>query len=655
MTQAIASEGPVPWRLALVVGCLAAIFIIDLLTPRGIVDGALYVLPIWYARRLAWRYGIVVIAAVATSLVILGYFTSPEGVDVFTSVINRGLAIAVIWAMAGALLLNRVHRASLNQANAILKQRSGELNEAMGLLEEQLKAVREIEAALRASERRFRRLFDANMIALAFWSADGTIRDANDAWLSITGYTREDLVAGDINWEKATPPEYAELDRKAAEELSATGSCSPFEKEYVSKDGARVPVLVGAATIGGPASEAVTYVVDLSRIRALEEQIRQGQKMEAVGQLAGGIAHDFNNLLTVILGNLQLLEGMLKDQPEASELLQEASKASWRGAELCKRILAFSRRQNLSPESISVNDLVEGMETLLRRTLGQDVAVEFDLGSDLAAIVVDPGQLENAILNLALNSHDAMSEGGTLSVRTVAFATDEHYLVRHPDVPAGQYIVVEVSDTGKGMTPDVVARVFEPFFTTKEIGRGSGLGLSMVYGFLKQSDGHARVYSEPGVGTSVRLYFPATPALTATRRLQLQLPVPPEEAPGGSERILVVEDDAEVRATVTAMLSNLGYAVSEANSGAAGLEVLLREGKNVDLLVSDVVMPGGIDGYELSKRARALFPDLKVVLISGFARGHTRNGQVPVAGAMFLNKPFRKNELARVLRQVLDA
>ena len=768
-------EIPMQWRLPLVVGCIAVVFGLDLLTPRGIVDGALYVLPLWYARRIAWRHAIFVVAAVVTGLEILGYFVSPDGVDIFTSLTNRGLVILVIWATTVALYLNNANLTKLSQANVMLDQRSGELNAAKGLLEDQLRTVQKAERELQASEHQYRELFESSSDALLLFATDtGQVIDANEMASALYGYERDEFLTKTSADLSAEPEKTSRSIREA--QLNPGQVINVPLRLHRKKDGTVFPVEVTARLIvrdkqsviftairditerlraekrlqllsraieqsvnvvlitdaeghiqyanpqftkitGYTLEEVIgrkpsilksgetqpevyaklwntilsgqefhgifhnkkkngdlywesltispvlnpegviTHFVgiqeDISERRLLGDQIHQSQKMEAVGQLAGGIAHDFNNLLTVVLGNQQLLEGMLKDQPEASELLQDASKAAWRGAELCKRVLAFSRRQKLSPESIAVNELVEGMEKLLRRTLGQKVEVRLELGSDLAAIVVDPGQLENAILNLALNAHDAMPEGGTLSISTTDFATDEHYLARHPEMPAGQYVVIEVSDTGQGMTPDIVARVFEPFFTTKEIGKGSGLGLSMVYGFLKQSGGHARIYSEPGVGTSVKLYFPAAPSHTETRRLQL--PVQLDEARGGSERILVVEDDAEVRATMIAMLLNLGYAVWEADSGAAGLEVLHREGKNVDLLLSDVVMPGGMDGDELSKQARALFPDLKVVLISGFSRSHTRYGQVPVAGAMFLNKPFRKDELARMLRQVLDA
>lgn len=641
------------WRLALVVGGIAAVFIIDLLTPRGIDNLALYLLPIWYAGRLTWRHGIVAAAATATGLLIMGLLLSPEGASVITSMVNRSVVLFLIWVTAGALHLNRANLLKLGKAHDQLTQRTEELKKAKERLEGELQSRREVDAALQASEKRFRKLFDANMIALAFWREDGTVTDANDAWLSMIGYTREDLAAGNVNWRKATPPEYVHLDQKGAEELGATGICLPFEKEYVRKDGSRVPVLVGAASIDPTTGGAVTYVVDLTKLKTLEGQFRQAQKMEAVGQLAGGIAHDFNNLLTVILGNLQLLEEPLKNRPEESGLLNDATKAAWRGAELCQRILAFSRRQHLSPEGIAVNELLSGMEELLRRTLGGNAEVRLEMAPELMPVVVDRGQLENAILNLALNAHDAMPNGGTLSIRSAAFTADENFAAQRGDVKAGEFVVIEVSDTGQGMTPDVAARAFEPFFTTKETGKGSGLGLAMVYGFLKQSGGHVRIYSETGVGTSVKLYLPAAPPHTSTQRRRR--PVQSGEVRGGSECILIVEDDANVRSVVTSMVSALGYAVLSVDSGAAGLEMLRQQGAQIDLLLSDVVMPGGMDGYELVKQGRALFPDLKAVLVSGFVRSHASNERPSAAGIVLLNKPFRRDELARILRQVLDA
>ncbi len=455
--------------------------------------------------------------------------------------------------------------------------------------------------------------------------------------------------------EHVLPEDRAEVDRRFRAAITAQAEWN-FECRIRRADGeVRWILATGEHQRDevGQTRRMAGIVQDITERKMLEDQIRQTQKMEAVGQLAGGIAHDFNNLLTVVLGNLQLLEEPLNDQPEAAELLQDASKAAWRGAELCKRILAFSRRQNLSPEPIAVNDLVMGLDQLLKRTLGGRIDVRLEMAPDLQAIVVDSGQLENALLNLALNAHDAMPDGGTLSISTAAFLPDADYVAQHADVNFGEFIVIDVSDTGQGMTADTIAHAFEPFFTTKETGKGSGLGLSMVYGFLKQSGGHARIYSELGIGTSVKLYFPAAAAHTSTQRLQR--PVQSDEVRGGSECILVVEDDAAVRATITTMLSAQGYAALEADSGAAGLETLRRQGRNINLLVSDIVMPGGMDGYELVKQGRILFPNLKIVLVSGFSRNHPRNGFEAMSGVAFLNKPFLKHELARIVRQLLDS
>ena len=537
----------------------------------------------------------------------------------------------------------------LRDESRLVRDAVGKAAEIVGSwfdITERKEAEKQFQLLLRAIEQ------SVNIVVIT--DAEGHIEYANPQFTRTTGYTLAEVLGlkpGILKSGETPLKVYAEMwsTIRSGKEWRGTFHNKKKNGELYWDSVTISPVLNPEGVI----THFVGVQEDIDERKALEEQFRQSQKMDAVGQLAGGIAHDFNNLLTVVLGNLQLLEEPLKDQPETSALLQDASKAAWRGAELCQRILAFSRRQILSPESVAVNDLLQGMEQLLQRTLGGRVKVHMELAPDLPAVVVDSGQLENAILNLALNGYDAMPNGGTLSISTAAFVPDADYVAQQPDVKAGEFVVIEVSDTGAGMTPDVVARAFEPFFTTKETGKGSGLGLSMVYGFLKQSGGHARIYSESGIGTSVKLYFPAAPAHSLTQRLQR--PAQSGEVRGGSEHILVVEDHAEVRRTVTATLSALGYLVLEADSGAAGLETLRRQGRNIDLLLSDMVMPGGMDGYELVKQGRALFPNLKVVLVSGYSRSHLHSGRSSIAGVAFLNKPFRKDELARVLRQVLDS
>jgi CheY-like chemotaxis protein len=348
-----------------------------------------------------------------------------------------------------------------------------------------------------------------------------------------------------------------------------------------------------------------------------------------------------------VIGNLELLQDRMGSAPPGTELLTEALDAAWRGADLSQRLLAFSRRQMLAPEVVSVGALITGMESLLRRSLGESIAIEISLPDALPAVVVDAGRLENVILNLAINARDAMPNGGTLAIRASRFKIDQEYAAVRPDVTPGGYVMIEVSDTGTGMSPDIQARAFEPFFTTKEPGKGTGLGLSMVYGFLKQSGGHARIYSEPDHGTSVKLYLPETADASSERTLGTATLL--RDNRGRGERVLVVEDNASVRKIVVEHLRELGYQTIEAETGHGALQILEAEGESIDLLLTDVVMPGGMSGIDLATRARATFPHLKALLTSGFS------GQQAVRGSRLplLAKPYRKVQLAQAVRRAI--
>jgi DNA-binding response OmpR family regulator/signal transduction histidine kinase len=386
-----------------------------------------------------------------------------------------------------------------------------------------------------------------------------------------------------------------------------------------------------------------------------EIALRQAQKMESIGQLTGGVAHDFNNLLTVIIGNLETLDRQAKsERPDAARIVRSADLAM-RGARraeaLTQRLLAFSRQQPLVPKAIDLSRLVVSMSDLLRRTLGEQIEVETVLSGGVWRAFADPNQLEVAILNLAVNARDAMAQGGKLTIETANVYLDERYAAGQTEVTPGQYAMIAISDTGAGMPPDVIARAFEPFFTTKDIGHGTGLGLSQVYGFVKQSGGHVRIYSEVGSGTSVKLYLP---------RLLSDVAADAEETTvasaggAGSETILVVEDDEDVRAYTTETLRDLGYRVLEAGTGEAGLKVL-REHPEIALLFTDVGLPGGMNGRKLSEAAVAQRPDLKVLFTSGYTRNAIVHDGRLDAGVELISKPFAQAVLASRLRDILDA
>ncbi|HEY0105945.1 MAG TPA: CHASE3 domain-containing protein [Rhizomicrobium sp.] len=397
-----------------------------------------------------------------------------------------------------------------------------------------------------------------------------------------------------------------------------------------------------------PGAGFLVAAADVSaRVRA-EAAVRQAQKMEAVGHLTGGVAHDFNNLLQIISANLDLAVADARANPRVAERLQNAIAAVERGSRLTSQLLAFARRQALDPRSTNLSRLLRDMTDLLRRTLGERVEVEAIVSAGLWNTLVDPSQVENAILNLAINARDAMPDGGKLTIELANAFLDDAYAVQHAEVTAGQYVMLAVSDTGTGMPAGVVARVFDPFFTTKPEGKGTGLGLSQVYGFVKQSGGHVKVYSEPGQGTTVKIYLPRT------RKPQEGLgPVTTTDAVGGSETILVVEDDAGVRAAVVDILGELGYAVLKAESAEQGLAVI-GSGARIDLLFTDVVMPGPINTREFARRAQELRPGLKVLYTSGYTQNAiVHNGRLD-DDAFLLSKPYRKDDLARKLRSLLD-
>jgi len=381
-----------------------------------------------------------------------------------------------------------------------------------------------------------------------------------------------------------------------------------------------------------------------------QAQLHQAQKMEAVGQLTGGIAHDFNNLLSVMIGNLDMVQFQLTDKPEAKQLISLALDAGLKGADLTKQLLAFSRKQQLKPQAMNLGVMVEKTVTLLRRTLGEHVAIKTILADGLWTALADPAQVESALINLSINSRDAMPSGGQLVIETANKHLDEQYAAENPDVTPGDYVMLAVTDSGTGMPPEVLARVFEPFFTTKEVGKGTGLGLSMVYGFAKQSGGHLKIYSEVGHGTTVRLYLPRT---TAERREEKPPARIEQEGAAPSEVVLVVEDNDAVRATAVLMLKTLKYQVLEAADGQAALDILKR-GDTVDLLFTDVVMPGELTGARLSAKARELRPGIKVLFTSGFTEAAIQGGRQLASDDQLLSKPYRRDELARKVREVLD-
>lgn len=392
---------------------------------------------------------------------------------------------------------------------------------------------------------------------------------------------------------------------------------------------------------------------DLESARAAqaetEVQLRQSQKLEVVGQLTGGVAHDFNNLLTVILGNAELLSERLQDRDDLRRLAEMTMTAAERGSELTSRLLAFSRKQPLEPRVLNVGEQIGvSLEALLRRTLPETITLRIERAESLWLAEIDPNQLESALLNIVLNARDAMPDGGLIGIRIENADLDSTFMPDEPDLQPGPYVLISVTDTGQGMSSEILARVFEPFFTTKDVGRGSGLGLSMVYGFVKQSGGHVRIRSVPGQGTTVTLCFPKSRQDAA----EAAPSGPARPVSGGRETILVVEDDDRVRQHVRATLAGLGYRVVEAADGPGALEIL-RENRDVDLLFTDIVLPGGMNGRVLADAAKALRSDLKVLFTSGYSEDTIVHQGRLDPEVELLGKPYRRSQLAAKLRKVL--
>jgi PAS domain S-box-containing protein len=435
-------------------------------------------------------------------------------------------------------------------------------------------------------------------------------------------------------------------------DLQAGRARQPIEMRATRPDGeVRVLRVEGRPVVDpdGAIRRLAGTIQDITERRLIERQLTQAQKMEAIGNLTGGMAHDFNNVLGIIIGNLDLLKRLVKPDAAAAELCGEALDGANRCAELIRRLLAFARRQSLRPQRIEVNALVGNIGRLLGRALGTDIALGLNLGAPLWPVKVDPVQLEAALVNLATNARDAMPQGGQLDISTRNVQLDAGYAALHPEVRPGDYALIEITDTGTGIPPEIIGRIFEPFFTTKAPGQGTGLGLAMTFGFVKQSEGHMAVYSEPGLGTTFRLYLPRSEVGDAA---PASLPDAPTVV-GGDETVLVVEDDMRLRRAAARQLAALGYQVREAGDAAAALAILAG-GDRVSLLFTDVVMPGTTNGIDLARQATRLQPGLTVLLTSGCPGVRGADQRVAECPYPLLNKPYRRDELAQAVRAVLD-
>jgi PAS domain S-box-containing protein len=422
-----------------------------------------------------------------------------------------------------------------------------------------------------------------------------------------------------------------------------------FDCAYVSKTGEIVP-LAWMGVWSDPEQQHFFIGRDMRERLKLEQKLAQAQKMEAIGQLTGGMAHDFNNILTVIIGMNELLATALAGQPALEPIVKSIDEAAARGAELTQRMLAFARKQPLQTHRIDLNEMIGRTADMLRRTLGEHIDIHTATPAGVWPALADASQVENAILNLAVNARDAMPDGGRLLIEAANVHLDAEYARHNAEVTPGDYVAVIVTDTGTGMPPDVLARAFDPYFTTKDVGRGTGLGLSMVYGFAKQSHGHLKIYSEIDHGTSVRLYLPKA-AGDATADTEAS--AAPDVRTGGNASILLVEDNDAVRNVALTVLESLGYRVRQAADGRAALSILEAPGE-FDLLFTDLVMPNGIGGQELWRRARTLRPGLKALFTTGYSEQFVNARSDADRSVPVLSKPYRRESLAKAIRDALD-
>jgi len=498
----------------------------------------------------------------------------------------------------------------------------------------------------------FQTVFDHMPEALVVSAPEGQIILVNPAATRMFGYEADDIV--DLDWmtlfEDPLIPE--RLQRDLAAEVGAGPASTSIAATLLRKDGSRFPAKGNIAVLYGADQQRMAVVSlfrDVTEELKQKEAVLKSQRLEAIGQLTGGIAHDFNNLLTIISGNLELLEDSISN-PQDHELLSRAIRAADAGARLTNRLLTFARRRHLAPEVINLNEQVRGMIELLLRTLGDTIELRTHLAPDLWLARVDAGEVESAVLNLAINARDAMPAGGKLSIRTDNATLEEGETGFDGPLIAGEYVRISVSDNGLGMSKETLSRVFEPFFTTKPPGRGTGLGLSTIYGFVKQSNGNITIYSEPGVGTTVNLYLPRCPDASGQRHAAG--PSRDQRSTNG-ERIMVVEDNRDVRALTVKRLERLGYKVIECATGAQAKEAL-EQGTKVDAIFTDIMMPGGLTGVDLGKWIMEKMPALPVILTTGFADETVANAATANAAWPILRKPYTQSELAAVVRTVLD-
>jgi PAS domain S-box-containing protein len=561
------------------------------------------------------------------------------------------LAVALAYSLTRPLvqLTGAVEAFARDETIPVPSGGAGEIGVLAHAFAQMAEKSRQKTAALQQEVEERRRIFDTSPDLIFVTDRRGTFTRVSPASEAILGYRPEEMIG-----QSAKGFVFADDLEGTREEMRAARRgrvVRNFESRYVGKDG-RVVLLAWSGVWSEPTQQYFFVGRDMTEKIAAEEQLRHAHKMEAIGQLTGGIAHDFNNMLTVITGTIDILADGVADRPELHQIARLISEAADRGAELTAHLLAFARKQPLQPRSTNINELISEAEKILRSSLGEHIEIGLKFERDLWPAVVDPTQLTSALLNLAVNARDAMPEGGHLMLETCNMILDDGNGETAMDVPAGNYVMIAVTDTGSGIAAEIRDKIFEPFYSTKEVGKGTGLGLSMVYGFVKQSGGHIRVYSELGFGTTFKVYLPS--ADENSHRDVVAGSIFEAGLQAEDETILVVEDDAMVRITVMTQLRSFGYKTLSAKNAKEALE-LIDAGAAFDLLFTDIIMPGGMNGRQLADEAAKRRPSLKVLFTSGYTENAViQHGRLE-PGLLLLTKPYRKWDLARMLRLAFAA
>jgi PAS domain S-box-containing protein len=634
-------------RLAggITVGGLWAMLTYAALTSGGIRAPAIggYVILVLSAGLLLGRQAAVGVAS-ASALASLAF--------VYAARAGRMSAPAAIHSDTSIWIANTVY---LIVAAVLLNRTVDSINRALGRARRELDERRQAEQALRESEERYRIVSQlVSDYAFSYQIADDgaiALEWVTDALTRITGYTQADMITAD-NWQTTTHPEDLPIAMQRRQRLHA-GLPDVSEYRIFAKDGRILWLRYYSRPVWDAACRRVVRVYgavqDITQLKRLEQQLGQTQKLETVGRLAGGIAHDFNNILTIILSNAMLALDSLDQRHPLRQEIEDVQQAAIRAAELTKQLLAFSRQQVLLPRILNLNAIVAEIGKLMRPLIGEDIELIIRLEPQLGQIKADPGQIEQVIMNLAINARDAMPKGGTLLIETANVDLDEAYSHDHVNVQPGAYILLAISDTGIGMDAATRARIFEPFFTTKDQGKGTGLGLATVHGIVNQSGGHVWVYSEPGHGSSFKVYLPCVEETAVAARAPA-----PTQSTRGDGTILLVEDEPVVRGLAARILRGQGYQVLEAANGRIALEIAANHTGAIDVLLSDVIMPAGISSRELAEQLTRQNARMRVLYMSGYTDDAITHHGVLDAGVAFLQKPFTPAELLRKVRETLQ-